>query len=131
VNRVDLRDVAQVASNALLDDEFPSGACSLVGPESLSGEQSAAVWQRELGRQVRYTGGDESVWKAAFARHLQGRKLVDWEASFGALSKLKVKTSAADLAETRRLLGREPRRYDEYVHDQVTARQREARTPNA
>ena len=130
VNRVDLRDVAQVASDALLDDEFRSGAYSLVGPESLSGEQCAAVWQRELGREVRYTGGDESAWKAAFARHLQGRKLVDWEASFGALSKLKVKTSAADLAETRRLLGREPRRYDEYVQDQVAARQLEARTPN-
>lgn len=130
VNRVDLRDVAQVASDALLDDEFRSGAYSLVGPESLSGEQCAAVWQRELGREVRYTGGDESAWKAAFARRLQGRKLVDWEASFGALSKLKVKTSAADLAETRRLLGREPRRYDEYVQDQVAARQLEARTPN-
>ena len=130
MNRVDLRDVAQVASDALLDDEFRSGAYSLVGPESLSGEQCAAVWQRELGREVRYTGGDESAWKAAFARRLQGRKLVDWEASFGALSKLKVKTSAADLAETRRLLGREPRRYDEYVQDQVAARQLAVRTPN-
>jgi len=40
-----------------------------------------------------------------------------------------VRTSAADLAETRRLLGREPRRYDEYVQDQVAARQLEARTP--
>jgi len=47
-----------------------------------------------------------------------------------ALSKLKVKTSAADLAETRRLLGREPRRYDEYVQDQVVARQLEVRSPN-
>jgi uncharacterized protein YbjT (DUF2867 family) len=130
VNRVDLRDVAQVATSALLDDEFPSGAYSLVGPESLSGAQCAAVWERELGREVRYTGGDESAWKAAFARHLHGRKLTDWEASFGALSKLKVTTGAADLAETRRLLRREPRRYDEYVHDQAAARQLEARTPN-
>jgi len=56
VNRVDLRDVAQVASDALLDDEFRSGAYSLVGPESLSGEQCATVWQRELGREVRCTG---------------------------------------------------------------------------
>ena len=41
-----------------------------------------------------------------------------------------MKTSAADLAETRRLLGREPRRYDEYVQDQVAARQLAVRTPN-
>ncbi len=62
-NRVDLRDVAQVASNALLDDEFPSGAYSLVGPESLSGEQCAAAWQRELGREVRYVGNDTTAWR--------------------------------------------------------------------
>ena len=41
-----------------------------------------------------------------------------------------MKTSAADLAETRWLLGREPRRYDEYAQDQVAARQLEVRTPN-
>ena len=129
VNRVDLRDVAHVASGALLDDEFPSGAYSLVGPETLGGKQCAQVWQRELGRPVRYVGDNERLWKPAFARHLSGRKLADWEASFEALSKLRVKTSAADLAETRRLLGREPRRYDEYVHDRATARQVEERVP--
>ena len=41
-----------------------------------------------------------------------------------------MKTSAADLEETRRLIGREPRRYDEYVHDRATAYQVEARVPN-
>ena len=129
VNRVDLRDVAKAAAVALLDDEFPSGAYSLVGPETLSGKQCAAVWEHELGREVRYVGDDERAWKQAFARHLHGRKLADWEASFGALSKLKVKTSAADLEETRRLIGREPRRYDEYVRDRATAFQVEARVP--
>ena len=79
---------------------------------------------------MRYVGDDERAWKQAFARHLHGRKLADWEASFRALSTLKVKTSAADLEETRRLIGREPRRYDEYVHDRAAARQVEARVPN-
>jgi uncharacterized protein YbjT (DUF2867 family) len=130
VNRVDLRDVAQAVASVLLDDEFPSGAYSLVGPETLSGKQCAEVWERELGRQVRYIGDDERAWKEAFARHLHGRKLADWQASFTALSTLKVKTSAADLEETRRLIGREPRRYDEYVHDRATAHQVEARVPN-
>jgi uncharacterized protein YbjT (DUF2867 family) len=129
-NRVDLRDVAQAVAVALLDDEFPSGAYSLVGPETLSGKQCAEVWAHELGREVRYVGDDERAWKQAFARHLQGRKLADWQASFKALSTLKVKTSAADLEETRRLIGREPRRYGEYVHDRAGAHQAEARVPN-
>ena len=128
-NRVDLRDVAQAAALALLDDDFPSGAYSLVGPETLSGKQCAEVWQRELGREVRYVGDDERAWKQAFARHLHGRKLAVWEASFGALSQLKVKASTADLEETRRLVGREPRRHDEYVRDRATAFQVEARVP--
>ena len=129
-NRVDLRDVAQVAAVALLDSEFPSGAYSLVGPQTLSGKQCAEMWQRELGREVRYVGDDERAWRQAFARHLHGRKLADWQASFKALSTLKVKTGAADLEETRRLLRREPRRYDEYVHDRAAAHQAGARVPN-
>ena len=79
---------------------------------------------------MRYVGDDERAWKQAFARHLQGRKLADWQASFKALSTLKVKTSAADLEETRRLIGREPRRYSEFVHDRAGAHQAEARVPH-
>jgi uncharacterized protein YbjT (DUF2867 family) len=130
-NRVDLRDVAEVAATVLVDDQFPSGSYSLVGPASLSGQQCAAAWERELGRPVRYLGNDKAVWKTSFARHLHGRKLVDWEASFGALSRLKVGTSAVDLATTRELLGREPRSYAEYVHDMAAAwGQLARRTPN-
>jgi uncharacterized protein YbjT (DUF2867 family) len=130
-NRIDLRDVADVTAAVLVDDAFPADSYSLVGPASLSGQQCAAAWERELGRPVRYAGNDTAVWKAAFVRHLHGRKLADWEASFGALSRLKVGTSAADLATTRDLLGREPRSYAEYIHDLATAwGQVAARTPN-
>jgi uncharacterized protein YbjT (DUF2867 family) len=121
VNRIDVRDVAEVAARALLDDEFTPGAYSLVGPETLSGPQCADVWASELGRPVRYVGSDREAWHAAFARNLTGHKRTDWEASFAMLGRLKVRASKADLETTRTLLGREPRRYAGYVHDMASA----------
>jgi hypothetical protein len=76
---------------------------------------------RTVGRPVRYTGGDKDAWHAAFARNLSGHKRTDWEASFKMLGRLQVRASKAELETTGTLLGREPRRYAEYVHDMATA----------
>lgn len=52
--RVDTRDVGDAAARALLDPNIPSGGYALVGPESLSGAQSAAHWSVALGWPVHY-----------------------------------------------------------------------------
>jgi uncharacterized protein YbjT (DUF2867 family) len=93
----------------LLEDDFPPGAYSLVGPETLGGRQCADIWASELGRPVRYVGGDKDAWHAAFARNLSGHKRTDWEASFTMLGRLNIRASKAELETTRTLLGKQPR----------------------
>ena len=115
VNRVDLRDVGEVAAAALTDPGFPAGSYPVAGPASLSGAECARVWAAELGRPVRYTGDDPAAFAAAAARHLDGRKLRDWLGSFAYLRRHGVPTSARQVAITTRLLGRAPTGYPEYV----------------
>ncbi|BDP43977.1 NmrA family transcriptional regulator (plasmid) [Deinococcus aetherius] len=126
VPRVDTRDVGEAAARALLDPGVPSGGYALVGPESLSGEQTAAHWSAALGRPVTYAPG-LAVTDAIFDRAYGGRKALDCQKSYRMVGKVKVRTSPADLAQTTFLLGRAPRSHAEYA--QETAARWQAETP--
>lgn len=120
VNRVDLRDVAEIAAGALLRPRFPDGAYQVVGPASLSGVECARQWARALERPVRY-GGDDPGWEAVYRRRLSGPKLADWLKTFRMLRKHGFATTDDALACTTWLLGRMPRSYATYVRDIATA----------
>lgn len=119
VNRLDLRDAAEVIVAALADPDFPAGHVKMVGPESLNGEQSARIWAEELDRPVRYTGGSTD-WRQAFALRLSGRKLEDWIRSFELLGSVPSATDPDELAATTKILGHAPRSFRDYVRDAVT-----------
>jgi uncharacterized protein YbjT (DUF2867 family) len=116
LNRVDLRDVGEVAARALTDPAFPAGTFALAGPGSVSGRQAARVWGEALDRQVRYDG-DRPDWPDVLARHLSGSKLTDFKRSYGFIARFRVPTAARDVATTTALLGRPPRTYETYVRD--------------
>ena len=118
VNRVAVSDVGELCAQALINPNFPSGTYSVTGPGSFTGAQSAQVWADALGRPVEYTGGDIDAWHAALDRRVPpGKKNGDFRASFRALGRIAIQTSATDLAETTRLLGRPPLGYADYVRD--------------
>ncbi|WP_330271798.1 NmrA family NAD(P)-binding protein [Lentzea sp. NBC_00516] len=119
VNRIDLRDAAEVLTTALTDVSFSAGSYQLVGPESLNGEQSARIWAEALGREVVYTG-DDPQWREAFAKRLEGRKLEDWIRSFELLGGAAIPTDPADVETMTKLLGHPPRTLRDYVRDSVS-----------
>jgi uncharacterized protein YbjT (DUF2867 family) len=118
VNRIDLRDAAEVLTTALTDVNFAAGAYQFVGPESLNGEQSARIWAEALGREVVYTG-DDPEWRKAFGRRLEGQKLQDWIRSFELLGAAAIPTDPADVETMTKLLGHAPRTFRDYVRDSV------------
>jgi NmrA-like family len=72
---VDTRDIAEAAAVELLRREraphpLPRTTIELVGPDTLTGADVAAIWASVLGRQVRY-GGDELA-GARFPRDAAG-----------------------------------------------------------
>jgi uncharacterized protein YbjT (DUF2867 family) len=119
---VDLRDVGEIAAGILLDDSFPDGACSISGPEILTGPQAAAVWADELGREVSYVGDDESTWLEGINRELAGHKRDDFTRTYRKLPKFGGSVNEAHLARTTELLGRAPSSYRDYVRSLLEAR---------
>jgi uncharacterized protein YbjT (DUF2867 family) len=65
VAMVDARDIAEVAAIELIRRDrapgrLPISTINVVGPETLTGEDVAAIWSEVLGRPVRYGGDDPS-----------------------------------------------------------------------
>lgn len=119
LNRVDLRDLGEIAARALAEPDFPSGTYPVVGPRSLTGPECAAGWEQALGTPVRYAGDDDEALEEALRSHLHGQRLEDWLATLRLLRRFAVPTHARDLATTERLLGRPATSFDEYVRRAV------------
>jgi uncharacterized protein YbjT (DUF2867 family) len=69
---IDVRDIAEIAALELLRREQAAqplalNCINLVGPETLTGSDIAAIWSDVLGRQINYGGPDT----AAFERNLK------------------------------------------------------------
>jgi uncharacterized protein YbjT (DUF2867 family) len=126
VNRVDVRDVAVAARRALTEPSVGPGAYSLLGPESLTGEQCAKSWSQALGRPVRVEA-DQAQVAALLRRTLEGKKRDDFTRSYEALSQFALPTEPRALAQTTALLGRPPTSYESYVRE-VVARWRAGRS---
>lgn len=114
VNRIDMRDVADLVVRALTDFSFRSGAYALVGPRSISGRESAEIWARALQRDVVYYDG-RSDWAKRLERRLSGQKLADFKLTYKFLAKTGVPTKRRQVDAMTALLGRTPRTYEEYV----------------
>lgn len=117
INRVDVRDIGDAAARALLDRGVPSGAHAVVGPESLTGEQCAAIWTRALGREVAYRGDRFEHFASLAESQLEGKKREDLLASYRLLGRIELPTDPRAVAATTALLGRAPRTYEAYVRD--------------
>jgi len=118
VNRVDVRDLAELCARALLEPSYPAGEHTIAGPESLSGQECALIWSQALGRTVTYVGDDDAVWQPIFRQRLHGKKLQDMHNSFVFLGRRSVVVPRA-VAATTKLLGRAPRSYRDFVNGRV------------
>jgi uncharacterized protein YbjT (DUF2867 family) len=116
INRVDAEDIGEAAVRALTDQTILAGAYPMVGPESLSGPQCAAVWSDIMGCLVDYCE-DDSLWQSLLNEHLAGKKRIDLLNTYRLIRKYKLPTFAKHLAITEKLLGRPPRSYKTYVEE--------------
>lgn len=69
---VDTRDIAEVAAIELIRrdraaEKLPVETINLVGPDTLTGEDAAALWSEVLGRQVIYGGDNPDAFEANMA----------------------------------------------------------------
>jgi uncharacterized protein YbjT (DUF2867 family) len=117
---VDVRDIAEVAAIELLRREraagpLPLDRINLVGPDTLTGVDVAAIWSEILGRPITYPGED----LAGFERNLRGF-MPGWMAFDMRLMAERFATEgmlpdAGDVERLTSLLGRPLRSYRDFA----------------
>lgn len=123
LSRVDVRDIAAAAANALTSPAHDGRTYAVVGPEPLTGEACARSYARALGREVRYAGDDLAAWEAQARQSLPAWMVYDFALMYEVFQREGLAATPAQLAETRAILGAEPRPFAAYV-DEAVARWR-------
>lgn len=119
VNRVDVRDIADVATSMLLEEGTASRDIPVVGPEAWTGPSIAAAYSEILGRKVRYSGDDLEAWAVAASGHLPRWLLRDLRIMFDYMQRNNLLPTERQIAESRAALGREPRPFLDFARELV------------
>ncbi len=115
ISRVDVRDIATAAVNALTKPGHENRTYTLAGPDALTGEQTAALWGKALGRDVKYAGDDLVAWAEQQKQWLPAWMVYDFGLMYAYFQAKGLKASDAQLAETETAIGGPARRFADYV----------------
>ena len=121
LSRVDTRDIAEAAVRALTENGHAGKTYALVGPQAVTGADCAAEFSKALGKPVAYAGNDLAAWKKSMAPYMPAWAVYDYAIMYAAFQAKGLKATSAQLAETRTILGHEPRSYGDFVRETVTA----------
>jgi uncharacterized protein YbjT (DUF2867 family) len=121
LSRVDARDIADAIVVAAMDDGHAGQRYALVGPEVLDGPQTAAIWARVLGREVRYGGDDLEAWAAQMRAFMPAWLIEDLRIMYAFFQREGLRASAEDLARQALVLAHPPRRFEDFVRETAAA----------
>lgn len=120
LSRVDVRDIAQAALNALTQSGYENKSYALAGPEMLTGEQCAEIFSEELGQEVNYGGDDLKAWAQQASQMMPGWMVYDFSLMYELFQQEGLKATDKQAEETQEILGQEPRPYRDFVKEIVT-----------
>lgn len=116
---VDARDISAVAAAVLTGDGHEERNYAIVGPELLKGEDCAAIWSKALDRTVSYMG-DVDRWREAMRPFMPAWLNLDLSMMYRDFGRRGFVAGAREIAQMHELLGRPPRRYEDYVMQLAT-----------
>jgi uncharacterized protein YbjT (DUF2867 family) len=122
---IDARDVGEVAAIELVRREgaatpLPLNRINLVGPDTLTGADAAAIWSDVLGRPVAYPGDDTAGFEQNLRQFMPSWMALDMRLMAERFVSDGMVPDAGDVVQLTSLLGRPLRSYRDYVA-QITA----------
>jgi uncharacterized protein YbjT (DUF2867 family) len=121
LNRVDVRDIADAAVSALLEDGHEGEHYPIVGPDAWTGESTARAWGEALGREITYAGDDLDAWAQAAQAMLPEWLVNDLRIMYEEFQARGLLASDEDYARQRRVLGRDPRGFEAFAAEMAAA----------
>lgn len=117
LNRVDVRDIADCAINALTKPGHEGLTYDIHGPDTLTGEGIAKIYTKHLGREVRYAGDDIEAWAERSKGSMAEFLIADMRIMYRFFQDNGMIASKEDLEKTEKLLSKKPRIFDDFVKE--------------
>lgn len=122
---VDTRDIAEVAAIELLRREqaaapLPIEHINLVGPDTLTGTDVAAIWSEVLGRPIAYPGDDTAGFEKNLRQFMPGWMAFDMRLMAERFLTVGMIPEAGDVERLTTLLGRPLRSYRDFAAEVAT-----------
>jgi len=117
LNRVDVRDIADCAINALMKLGHDGLTYEVHGPDTLTGEGIAGIYTKHLGREVRYSGNDLDAWGEKVKNMMPEFMIPEMRIMYEFFQDNGMIASKDDLEKMQKLLGRKPRTFDDFVKE--------------
>jgi len=121
ISAVDIRDIAEAAAISLMSDEHFGKTYNVNGPTVLSGAKAAAIWSKVLGKEIKYAGDNLDSFEAQMREHGPSWAAFDIRMMFQGYLERGFAADDGDVATLTKLLGHEPRSYEDFVKETVHA----------
>lgn len=123
---VDVRDIGEIAAIELLRREqasapLPLDRINLVGPDTLTGADVAAIWTDVLGRPIAYAGDDTAGFEQSLRQFMPAWKAFDMRLMTERFLTDGMLPEAGDVERLTTLLGRPLRSYRDFASEITTS----------
>jgi uncharacterized protein YbjT (DUF2867 family) len=116
-NRIDTRDIADAMTRAVAGPWDLGNDCALDGPETLNGDQVAAIYSKYLGRPVVYGGNDLQKWAAGLNGLIPDWLIQSLVRMFEHVHARGMLGTPESIARTERAIGHPLRTFDAYARE--------------
>jgi uncharacterized protein YbjT (DUF2867 family) len=117
LHRVDARDIADAAVNALTKTGFDNQAFALVGPKAVNGAACAEIWSSALGKKIAYGGNDLEAWEKQFLAYMPSWMVFDFKHMYAYFQAEGLLATAAELEGCERIVGHPMRTFEAFANE--------------
>ena len=117
LSRVDVRDIAEAIAAAATESGHDGQRYPLVGPDVRTGTDTAAIWSRHLGREVRYGGNGLEAWALQSKAFMPEWMIEDFRIMYRFFQEKGLRASDADFLQQAKVLKHPPRPFEDFAQE--------------
>src|SRR5450432_925373 len=117
ISAVDIRDIAEAAAISLMSDKHFGRIYNVNGAAVLSGPKAASIWSKVLGKDIKYAGDNLDIFEEQMRKHAPSWAAYDIRMMFQGYLERGFVAQDDDTAILTKLLGHEPRAYEDFANE--------------
>jgi uncharacterized protein YbjT (DUF2867 family) len=111
----DIRDIAEAAAISLTEVGHDGQTYDIVAPTIISGPGNAALWNKLLNKEIKYTGHNFDQWEQGMRSRMPSWSAFDLRMMFQGYFDRGFESTKTEVARLTKLLGHAPRSYEDFA----------------